>query len=374
MQDYLDPLDEKKREELYLALQKKMEDQERLRQSALGDRADRMASDRANNAFLEVLSKASSKAGTIDGKEAGSSLDGYSNKIAEADTQAFEGMKANQAGQSATDLKRLELAKYLDEKRTDRSFKSRQQSEVERHNKAGEGERKAKEKEADKPRPYKYFDKDGNERSGKEVNGNILMSETDPIIKPAGLDKKDPPVDKALAKQDTETNYRYNSLVQNAEELKELVRKHGTVNTFGDVGAKMDSKIYQMAVDYAKMVDPDSVAREGEVAAAQKYMLPFRNSGGLTTRNATAIKQIENYISDLNNRVEARNLAKQGERVVPKNNKEEGFSLEDKAVASPALPPPPKGKIRVKSPNGEVGFIPVEDLKDALNEGYQEIK
>lgn len=39
--------------------------------------------------------------------------------------------------------------------------------------------------------------------------------------------------------------------------------------------AVLDAVPYQLAITYAKIVDPESVAREGEVAAAQKYLIPM---------------------------------------------------------------------------------------------------
>lgn len=113
--------------------------------------------------------------------------------------------------------------------------------------------------------------------------------------------KKDP-----NAKSSSEVAYRYNVLQKNAEELKNIIKKYGTAEFTGSAGSDMDSKIYQMAVDYAKLIDPESVAREGEVAAAQKYMLPIRDWGGMATSNKTAESVIDNYTKALDTRLEAR--------------------------------------------------------------------
>lgn len=107
-----------------------------------------------------------------------------------------------------------------------------------------------------------------------------------------------------------ESTYRKNILTTNAKKLKGLIEKVGTMEMTGPEGAEMDSIMYQMAVDYAKLVDPDSVAREGEVAAAQKYMLPIRNMGGLAYSNDTAQEVIDKYIAGLDERVAAREGSK----------------------------------------------------------------
>lgn len=104
-----------------------------------------------------------------------------------------------------------------------------------------------------------------------------------------------------------ESTYRKNILQQNAAKLKQLIKDYGTFELTGPQSESMDSLIYQMAVDYAKLVDPESVAREGEVAAAQKYMLPVK---GLTVRNDTAVQLIDNYVRDLDARTLAREQAK----------------------------------------------------------------
>lgn len=62
-------------------------------------------------------------------------------------------------------------------------------------------------------------------------------------------------------------------------DLDKTIENYGTAETgFGsteakDASAKLDAIPYQLAITYAKIVDPASVAREGEVDAAKKYML-----------------------------------------------------------------------------------------------------
>lgn len=74
-------------------------------------------------------------------------------------------------------------------------------------------------------------------------------------------------------------------MITKLDELDSIIEKHGN---FELVDASTSAKLRQLplgiAVNYAKIVDPASVAREGEVAAAQKYMLPT----GLLTRNAVS--------------------------------------------------------------------------------------
>jgi hypothetical protein len=176
----------------------------------------------------------------------------------------------------------------------------------------------------------------GNARSLEELRSKNDMSlaelrgKQQPISGTSGS-----PLDKAQVRQNQEADYRYIALKNNAQKLKDLIKREGTSSFTGSAGVDMDSTIYQMAVDYAKLVDPDSVAREGEVAAAQKYMLPFRENMGLTTRNSTAQQQVDNYITSLDARLAARKASQSGDigaqTYASKPERESGT-----AVAAPA--------------------------------------
>lgn len=100
-----------------------------------------------------------------------------------------------------------------------------------------------------------------------------------------------------------EATYRYKSLKENAANLEGLIKEHGTNILIGPEGYKMDKIIQDMAIDYAKMVDPESVAREGEVEAAKKYQLPIRDWGGLGMTNNTARTLIKDYMKSLDDRM-----------------------------------------------------------------------
>jgi hypothetical protein len=84
-----------------------------------------------------------------------------------------------------------------------------------------------------------------------------------------------------------------------ADEFENTINKYGTFELSSPEGsAKLGQLPYQMAIAYAKIVDPSSVAREGEVAAAQKYIIPT----GLLTRDDTALNAIANFRNDILNR------------------------------------------------------------------------
>ena len=109
-----------------------------------------------------------------------------------------------------------------------------------------------------------------------------------------------------------ETNVK--TFQSKSKELSDLVTKFGNVEggmPWSDptATAKLQAANYQLAIMYAKIVDPDSVAREGEVAAAQKYLIPT----GWLTRNKTtlaAIKNMQDTVDEYQtNRKEAKSSA-----------------------------------------------------------------
>jgi len=76
------------------------------------------------------------------------------------------------------------------------------------------------------------------------------------------------------------------------DELGSAVERSGTWESrLGNTedAAALDAIPYQLAITYAKLVDPSSVAREGEVAAAQKYLVDL----GVTADKAKVLEQLK---------------------------------------------------------------------------------
>lgn len=86
-----------------------------------------------------------------------------------------------------------------------------------------------------------------------------------------------------------------------ADQFENLVDQYGTFELMNPRGSALLGQLpLQMAISYAKIVDPSSVAREGEVEVAKRYMLPT----GLFTRNETAKQAIRNFRNDVMNRAD----------------------------------------------------------------------
>jgi hypothetical protein len=111
----------------------------------------------------------------------------------------------------------------------------------------------------------------------------------------AGLDGHNKPLkDTDIA---MESNVKAATRLSN--QLKTLVNKYGNYETWTPgIQAELEQKQYFLAVATAKIVDPASVAREGEVEAAKKYMVPL----GLSVRNQTTLESLNKYQNEIQSR------------------------------------------------------------------------
>ena len=119
-------------------------------------------------------------------------------------------------------------------------------------------------------------------------------------------------------------------LTSKLDQLEGLVNKYGNFEVMSPEAAAMLPQLqYSIAINYAKAVDPTSVAREGEVNAAQKYMLPM----GMGTRNATTLAAIKNMRNEIQRR------AKEYERtaIVPSGANTESAPIGSKSAEGKPL-------------------------------------
>lgn len=295
----------------------------------------RPASDFSNNAALmSALAKSGAQIGSIGGKIADTSaVDEFVKQRQQGldrDQARFDDINKQQENLYGIDAK---VAQYLMDQKAKKEQADLSQS---RFDQEMELKRQALQKK-DTPEQPKFAS------TGKtDEQGNLILLDQFGNTKVGPKVSARTPEESATQKAgQQELAYRYKTLQTNAEKLKKLVGQYGTMEVFGPTSSEMDSLIYQMAVDYAKMVDPTSVAREGEVAAAQKYMLPIRNMGGMAYSNETAMKLINNYQKDLEARLANRELARTG----------------DEAYAQPQITPADGQAIAAQYKDGETKVI-----------------
>lgn len=117
-----------------------------------------------------------------------------------------------------------------------------------------------------------------------------------------------------------------------ADQFENLIDQYGTFEIVSPRGSALLGQIpLQMAISYAKIVDPSSVAREGEVQVAKKYMLPGTDGviDQIFTRPETAKQAIQNFRNDVMRRAEdysratGRNLNFKAEKQMPQRQQEQ---------------------------------------------------
>lgn len=116
----------------------------------------------------------------------------------------------------------------------------------------------------------------------------------------------------AKGKELTQADFAFESNIREAyrmaDELENTVKKYGNFETVDPEGSATLKQIpYLFAVSLAKVLDPGSVAREGEVEAARKFAIPmgttpvsagFNNplTGPTTATTLAAIKSMRNRL------------------------------------------------------------------------------
>lgn len=105
------------------------------------------------------------------------------------------------------------------------------------------------------------------------------------------------PDDAKLAK---EALSRRESIQQNIMAVREMIKKKGTYELTGSHNQDLDRRIDQIATDMAKLQDPNSVARPGEVELVKKTLA----GPGVFKRDATALKVMENFSKEVDKRTD----------------------------------------------------------------------
>ena len=162
-----------------------------------------------------------------------------------------------------------------------------------------------------------------------------------------------------------ETNIR--DAARMADELESAVRKYGNYETFDPEGsAKLGQLPYLFAVALSKVVDPGSVAREGEVEAAKKFAIPMgtspvsvgfnnRITGPTTAMTLSAISQMKNRL-----KARAEDYKSISGRTVemPKSHQTDPAQSQQQAQQPGQQAPAQQPAQRPMSPSGFGGYDP----------------
>lgn len=120
----------------------------------------------------------------------------------------------------------------------------------------------------------------------------------------------------------TEIQDRYNNIKDSISSLREMVDKYGTQEMIGPQNKEMDQYITSIATDMAKLVDPQSVARESEVASFKKMLF----EPGFFQRESSAQGVLNNFEKMVDKRLEnayaVRGIEKPSKSVISKEDDE----------------------------------------------------
>jgi hypothetical protein len=147
-----------------------------------------------------------------------------------------------------------------------------------------------------------------------------------------------------------EVDQRANLVESNIGKLEEMIRKHGTAYWTGPEGAIVQGIISDIAIDMAKLKDPESVARESETATEQKHLF----KPGFFQSDDSALAQLSAY----RNRVRERR----------------GEAYKARGI-TPGAPGAPAGttSIRMRFPDGSVHDVAANEIDMAKARGGVEV-
>lgn len=93
---------------------------------------------------------------------------------------------------------------------------------------------------------------------------------------------------------------RANDIETNLRELEAMIGANGTWEMFGSHNQDLDRKVDQIATDMAKLQDPNSVARPGEVELVKKNLI----KSGFKNKNSTALDILKSFRNEVQGRVQ----------------------------------------------------------------------
>lgn len=155
----------------------------------------------------------------------------------------------------------------------------------------------------------------------------------------------------------TEIQDRYNNIKDSIGSLKNMVNEYGTQEMLGPQNKQMDQYITAIATDMAKLVDPQSVARESEVASFKKMLF----EPGFWQRESSIQGVLDNFSGMVDKRL-ANAYAVRGIEM-PEDIKNQSSAKIEK--------PASESTVKMKTPDGKIRMIPQSQVQAALDNGAE---
>jgi hypothetical protein len=99
-----------------------------------------------------------------------------------------------------------------------------------------------------------------------------------------------------------EIEARKRTIGDNIKRARDLIEQYGTVEATGPEAELLQGILDEIAVDTAKLQDPDSVARPAEVQLVRKNLIPEDTLGRMTMTNDTAKDILDQFEKRINER------------------------------------------------------------------------
>jgi hypothetical protein len=164
---------------------------------------------------------------------------------------------------------------------------------------------------------------------------------------------------KSDAKQNVQTQEIrgfYTTMKKDLAELRNLVNQKGTFEALGSHNKQLEQRLDDIAVTMAKFVDPNSVARESEVAGFRKQLF----SPSLTMKNKTAQEVMDSFERIIEDRLKT---AYEVRGIQPPDVNNPNAGIAPKATAG--------GAVQMKFPDGSVHQVTSDKIDAAKKKGGQ---
>jgi hypothetical protein len=324
-----DPNDPREKLRSYLA--QKMESEKKMmtpeyRQAMRAPQNELMDSNRGL-ALQGLLQNSAAMLGTVGGKTASTAgSDNYLKQLQGFNADTMRGIEGERSQMQGMEDQRLKMMQYLADRQGTAEEKAAMMADRERS-------RQMQQKSLDLQTANAQRSAANQERMGRLAEERLAMDR-------ASAQKASPEakLNAQFAKSNTEFNQYMDNSLNKVAAIAKQIRNEGTWDAVGPEAGNLKRDIYDLAINYAKIVDPESVAREGEVAAAQKYMLDVQ---GFFKRNATAEQAVENMKKSLQDRVRARERSTPGYKPTPYIEEMIAQPLYQEEGTAQAAPPPP---------------------------------
>lgn len=185
------------------------------------------------------------------------------------------------------------------------------------------------------------------------------------MVDQRNYDEKIATKQEAKKKSINEIEQRRRDIEDNLSTLEKMIKNKGTYETFGSHNQDMERLTDQIATDMAKLMDPESVARPGEVELVKRGLV----QPGFKNTNNTALDVLKNFRGEVNRRVgnayEIRGLSNPGPSQQKYAEKSNSPSVINEAQASGGFP-------RYVRKDGKRALIyNTQELSEALDEGWK---